>query len=131
MNKTHFLLLALLSLASLAACSEKGPGGVELGSARAALPTMEHVALTANRCWFKSGNSDFKAYRLAPELKSFSGKPRILVVPYQDPGGRPLLVVEATGEPARVAAYGPLMQEKIGNRIADDLDRWTQGDGDC
>ncbi len=42
---------------------------------------MERVALGANGCWFKAKDPAFADYRLAPELNSFSGRPRILIVP--------------------------------------------------
>lgn len=100
-------------------------------SQHAALPTMEHIALTANRCWFKSGDNAFKAYRLAPELQSYSGKPRILLVAYNRPTDRPLLVVEAMGSPAQVSHYGPLMDSSLSSRITDNIKRWTAGDNKC
>ncbi|MGO7206028.1 hypothetical protein ACCT30_33540, partial [Rhizobium ruizarguesonis] len=62
--------------AMVAACQTPAPTGPN----RAALPTMERVALGANACWFKSGDPAFAAYKLAPELNSFSGRPRILLV---------------------------------------------------
>lgn len=96
-----------------------------------ALPTMERVALGANACWFKSGDPAFKAYRLAPELNSFSGRPRILVVHRQSPEARPLLVVQAEGSPAKLDAFGPLMAEPVGARIASDVKRWAGGGKGC
>jgi hypothetical protein len=92
---------------------------------------MERVALAANSCWFKSGDSSFKPYRLAPELDSYSGRPRILVVPASNPGGRPLLVVHAEGNPAKVEVFGPLMMHSSGNRIASDVRRWAGGQPSC
>lgn len=98
---------------------------------QAALPTMERVALGANACWFKSGDPAFKAYRLAPELNSFSGRPRILLVPRNSPESRPMLVVEAEGSPARLQAYGPVMNEAHASRIATDVKRWAAGGKGC
>ncbi|GAB1581852.1 hypothetical protein [Phyllobacterium phragmitis] len=127
-------LLAIAALSALAACqSEKkpGPGGLALSSEHTALATMERVALAANSCWFKSKDPTFRPYRLAPELNSFSGRPRILVVPAKNPGDRPLLVVQAEGHPTRVEAFGPLMHQSSGNRIASDVRRWAAGDSGC
>lgn len=124
----------MISLAALAGCqtkSQPGPGSLAFSSEKAALPTMERVALAANSCWFKSGDSSFKPYRLAPELNSYSGRPRILVVPASNPGGRPLLVVHAEGNPAKVEAFGPLMSGSSGNRIAADVRRWAGGQSSC
>ncbi len=67
-----------LAAATLAACQPKPQPTSSVS--RAALPTMERIALGAIACWFKSGDPAFKAYRLAPELNSFSGRPRILLV---------------------------------------------------
>ena len=122
------LLLPLFFVAALAACQSKAPPPKVNG---AALPTMERVALGANSCWFKSGDPAFKAYRLAPELNSFSGRPRILVVHRNSPESRPLLVVQAEGNPAKLDAYGPLMGESAGARIATDVKRWAGGGKGC
>lgn len=130
-NKKQLLLVCLSASIVVASCVKPGPGNIELASGETSLKTMEHIALTANQCWFKGNKSEFKTYRLAPELQSYSGRPRILVVPYNNPGGKPLLVVEAEGQPAKVSAYGPLMGSPMGNDIADDLDRWTKGDNQC
>lgn len=133
--KTPTIAIALMiSLAALAGCQSKskpGPGSLAFNSEKAALPTMERVALAANACWFKSGDATFKPYRLAPELDSYSGRPRILVVPASNPGGRPLLVVHAEGNPAKVEAFGPLMMHSSGNRIAADVRRWAGGQSSC
>jgi hypothetical protein len=125
---TSQLLLSLFALAALAGCQTKTPAPKANG---AALPTMERVALGANACWFKSGDPSFKAYRLAPELNSFSGRPRILVVHRNSPESRPLLVVQAEGNPAKLDAFGPLMGEAAGARIATDVKRWASGGKGC
>ena len=124
-------VLCLLSAAAfLPGCStrEKPVAALEIG----ALPVMERVALGANRCWFKSKDPAFSAYRLAPELKSFTGTPRILVVRKNAPESLPLLVVQAQGSPARLDAFGPLMQEpSIKARVNKDVSRWARGAKDC
>lgn len=122
------LVLSLTAVAALAGCQTKTPPPKANGGA---LPTMERVALGANGCWFKSGDPAFKAYRLAPELNSFSGRPRILVVHRNSPESRPLLVVQAEGSPARLDAFGPLMSEPVGARIAVDVRRWAAGGKGC
>ncbi|WHO71274.1 hypothetical protein [Rhizobium sp. BT03] len=120
-------LLAALA-AMVAACqSTPAPSGPN----RAALPTMERVALGANACWFKSGDPAFAAYKLAPELNSFSGRPRILLVHKGSPESRPLLVVQAEGSPSNVQAFGPMMSEPVAGRIAADVNRWSGGSKAC
>jgi hypothetical protein len=118
------LLLAL----ALAACQSKPPAPVGGSSA---LSMMERVAVAANTCWFKSKDPAFAPYRLAPELNSFSGRPRILVVNKHKPESLPLLVVQAEGSPARLSAFGPLLAESSGGRIKADVTRWASGQTNC
>ncbi len=126
--KAIFLLGSIPSL--LAACQsaqEPAPS-----ASRAALPTMERVALGASACWFKSGDAAFSSYRLAPELNSFSGRPRILIVRRNSPESRPLAVVQAEGNPARLQAFGPLLNEPgTGDRMARDVRKWAAGGKGC
>ncbi len=112
----------------LAACQSKAPPS---GPDRSALSTMERVAVGANTCWFKSGDPAFTAYRLAPELNSFSGRPRILVVHKGSPESRPLLVVQAEGNPSKMDAFGPMMQTPVSPRIVHDVTRWASGNKSC
>ncbi|MBD9372552.1 hypothetical protein IB238_07955 [Rhizobium sp. ARZ01] len=119
----------VLAVAGLVSACQSAPPAPKASTA--ALPTMERIALGANACWFKSGDAAFKAYRLAPELNSFSGKPRILVVPRRSPEARPLLVVQAEGQPAKLSAFGPLMDEPVSSRIATDVKRWAAGGAGC
>lgn len=123
---TH--VFAIAAVAALASCQSKP---VATGPDRSALSTMERVALGANACWFKSGDAAFAPYRLAPELNSFSGRPRILVVHKGRPEDRPLLVVQAEGNPSKLAAFGPMMSEPVGPRIAKDVPRWASGNKSC
>lgn len=126
-------LCMIPAAALLAACSsskEQAPAAPRVDSA--ALPVMERVALGANRCWFKSGDPMFAAYRLAPELNSFSGTPRILIVKRNSPESRPLLVVQAQGNPARMGAFGPLMGEaQVAARVNRDVTAWARGGKGC
>lgn len=129
--KTH-LLLSFLPLGAIMLASGCGSVGDKNIPARgAALPVMENIALNARNCWFKSGDKNFSAYRLAPELTSYSDKPRILLVPYAAPAERPLLVIEASGNPARISAYGPLMQTPLGRKIDKNLRNWAQAGKKC
>ncbi|WP_426236256.1 hypothetical protein [Pararhizobium sp. DWP1-1-3] len=119
--------VALLGLA--AGCQTEPPPAPARNTA--ALATMERVALGANACWFKSGDPAFKPYRLAPELNSFSGRPRILIVKRKSPESRPLAVVQAEGHPARLQAFGPLFSEAVGARMTTDIKRWGAGGEGC
>jgi len=122
-------VLALAATAALvASCQSNTP---VKGPDRSALSTMERVALGANACWFKSGDAAFAAYRLAPELNSFSGRPRILVVHKASPESRPLLVVQAEGNPSKLDAFGPMMEGTTGPKIVKDVTRWASGGKAC
>jgi len=104
---------------------------ITLNDSHTALSTMERVAVAANGCWFKSADPAFARYVMAPELNSFTGRPRILVVERSQPTGRPLLVVQAEGNPAKLAAFGPMMGGAGGARIAADVNRWAGGAKSC
>lgn len=128
LNTAAGLGLVLLA-AGLVSCQSAPPSAPVAN--RAALPTMERVALAANACWFKSKDPAFSDYRLAPELNSFSGRPRILVVHRTRPEARPLLVVQAEGNPAKLDAFGPMMGDASAARISSDVTRWANGGKGC
>jgi hypothetical protein len=121
--------MSLLAVAVLAGCQSPSRRPAPIGNA--ALPVMERVALSANACWFKSKDPAFAAYKLAPELNSFSGTPRILLVHAHSPESRPLAVIQAEGNPARLSAFGPLLAEPVGQRISSDATRWARGMKGC
>lgn len=123
--KTALSVVALATL--LAACQSKPV----VQSSPSALDVMEKVAVAANRCWFKSGDPAFKSYAFAPELTSFSDRPRILLTRKGSADIRPLLVVQAEGKPARLSAFGPMMNEQISGRINTDVKRWAAGNSNC
>ncbi len=97
----------------------------------AALETMERIATNAYNCWFATKDPQFRQYRMANELNSFSGRPRFLLVPAQAPESRPLLVVQAEGTRPDLQAFGPLMDGALGDRIAADIRRWNAGSAAC
>ena len=73
-----------------------------------------------------------QALQFANELNSFSGQPRFLLVPAKNYGGRPLLVVQASGRIFESGCrFGPLLSEPLGARVSSDLTRWTSGDTSC
>jgi hypothetical protein len=92
---------------------------------------MERVMFGANTCWFKSADPAFARYQLAPELNSYTGRPRILVVERSQPTGRPLLVVQAEGNPAKLEAFGPMMGGASSAKITTDVNRWAGGGKGC
>jgi hypothetical protein len=110
-------------------CGTRAPTAITVD--RTALTTMERVMMSANACWFKSADPAFAGYQLAPELNSFTGRPRILVVDKKHPTGRPSLVVQAEGNPAQLQAFGPMMGGASGGRITGDVNRWASGSKGC
>lgn len=132
MKTVRFLAVAIACLTALAACQsepKRPPSGG--GGKSASLRVMEQVAIAAHRCWFASKDPAFRSYRFANELNSMSGQPRFLLVPANNFGGRPLLVVQAKGASSRVDVFGPLMAEPVGSRITADLTRWQSGNPSC
>jgi hypothetical protein len=125
-------LLLAAAVVSLSACQSKKPPQAEMPAGKsAALRSMEQVATAAYKCWFAAKDPAFRGYSFANELNSFSGTPRFLLVPKKNFGGKPLLVVQASGGAGRVETFGPLMSEPVAARIRTDVDRWHSGDGSC
>jgi hypothetical protein len=116
-------------LAILASCQseQKSP----ISDQTAALPVMERVARGANACWFKTNDPGFVGYKMAMELNSYAGKPRVLIVNAKRPESLPSLVVMAEGDPARLQAFGPLMQGPMGPKITAGVNHWARGNSGC
>ncbi|MBP0439794.1 hypothetical protein [Tianweitania sediminis] len=132
-SKTLTLFLALSATAALVACQSDKPAEAPRPASgkSAALRNMEQVSIAAYRCWFGSKDPAFARYSFANELDSMSGRPRFLLVPKNNYGGRPLLVVQAEGASGRVDSFGPLLAEPLGSRINADLVRWSSGNDTC
>lgn len=127
-------ILAFGAILILAACQAAPPKTAVRASVPgddSALSTMERIAVAAQKCWFAAPDPAFRGMKMSPELASYAGKPRILAVPGKNIGGLPALVVEAQGNPARLSAYGPMMQGPDAGRIAADVKRWAAKDASC
>ena len=139
MNKLAGNFLALASIIALAACQAKTPPvSNSLNTKQKPEAAVANLAKIAQRCWFKSGDKVFKPYRMANEVSSFAGQPRFLLVPRKNPGGLPLLVVQAeqkgttaNGKFTNINAFGPLIQGSNGQRILNDVNRWSRGETAC
>ena len=132
MASTRLLTAFAISILALSACQSGNSSSGSNGSGKSAsLRAMEQVAIAAHKCWIASKDPAFKAYSMANELNSYSGNPRILLVPKKDYGGKPLLIVQAHGGSSNVEVFGPLMDQAIGARIGSDVRRWQTGDGSC
>ena len=131
MKRFANLTLAAALTVTIAGCQSGNVQSKAASGKSASLLAMEQVAIAAHKCWFASRDPQFRAYRMANELNSFSGQPRFLLVPADDFGGKPLLVVQARGNSSRVEIFGPLLGEPLGARIGADVNRWTSGNGAC
>ncbi|MGG7518470.1 hypothetical protein ACQ3G6_11345 [Allorhizobium undicola] len=126
--RSSLLLPSVVALALLAGCKPTTPPPQRSVSA---LKVMEGITMAAANCWVRSGDPAFKAFRLDAELNSFSGQPRILLVRKGSADIRPQLVVMAEGQPARLQAFGPLMNDPLSSRISTDVKRWSSGNSSC
>jgi hypothetical protein len=132
-------LLAVCVFWSLCSCQLGAPSeSLNLKTATGATPVMVSVARAAQDCWFASKDRAFTNYRMADEINSPAGRPRILLVPRADPSGLPHLVIQAerrgdtaTGEYTDIQAYGPMLSTASGKRITDDVARWAGGNSSC
>lgn len=133
-KRAIFILSAAICAAGVAGCQQskvKVTNSAPIGGKSASLRAMEQVAIAAHKCWIASKDPDFRKYRFANELSSYSGQPRFLLVPAKNYGGLPLLVVQAKGNSSRVETFGPLLNEKLGSRVNADIARWSSGDSSC
>jgi len=123
----------------LASCNGKEPPvSTSMNTKQNPESAVADIAKVVQKCWFQSGDKAFAAYRMANEVSSHSGKPRILLVPRRNPGGLPLLVVQAenkgttsTGRFTNINAFGPLLNTSERDRILGDVNRWSRGDTQC
>lgn len=139
MNRRAGKFFALASIIGLAACQAKTPPvTTSMNTNQKPEIAVANLAKIAQRCWFKSGDKAFKPYRIANEVSSFAGQPRFLLVPRKNPGGLPLLVVQAvqkgstaSGKFTNINAFGPLLKGSNGKRILNDVNRWNRGNTAC
>ena len=125
------IFIFLMSFVFIASCTQKPQQDVDFISNQTPLNVMEQIALNIKQCWFKHDKVEFRPYSLAPELASFTGRPRILIVPKNNPADRPLLVIEASGQPTKISTYGPLMSGNMERIIINDIYRWIKSDNRC
>jgi len=94
---------------------------------------MVHIAKRIQACWFKSKDPRFKKFKMASEVNSYAGKPRVLIVPKNKPSGLPKLVVqsERVGGSNVVSGFGPLLQTADGLQLKTSVDRWAKGNSAC
>ena len=94
---------------------------------------MVRVAKQVQACWFKKPDPALKGFRMASEVDSYAGKPRILIVPKNNPEGLPKLVAQAekAGGRTQFSSFGPLLASNSGSRLQASLNRWAAGSTNC
>lgn len=134
MNRVGGKIGTVLSVALLSACQSGQPSdSLSLTTQASPSSVIVSVGKTIQTCWFKSGDPAFRTYRLASEVNSYAGRPRLLLVPKNNPGGLPELVVQAekSGNSTNLQTYGPILSGNNGKRITDDIKRWSRGNSAC
>jgi len=132
-------LAAIIIGAGLVACQSGQPGKpLSYNTKSSASDTIVSIGRTVQKCWFKTGDPVFTKFKMASEVNSYAGRPRLLLVPKNNPGGLPVLVIQAekrgsgaSGTFTNVQAFGPLLSENNGSRIVADVKRWTDGSTTC
>ncbi len=123
--------LLLLLVFGLTGCVSTSP---EIASdARTPQSLMAGVATQVQACWFRSKDKRFSKYTLSPELNSYAGRPRILLVPRGKQSSLPVLVAQAERVNGQTVftSYGPLVGESGGDALQSDLNRWAGGERTC
>lgn len=123
--------ITLLVALNVVGCSKSGPATPAAGGRGAAIALLQGINSSAQTCWVKSGDADFRPYRVIPELDTRTGTPRLLIVNAKKAQGLPELVIEAKGTPPQLSAYGPLGSTELGPRIRTDVNRWAGGSSTC
>jgi len=126
-------LAAVAAAAFLAGCSSGPKDYLSYSAGSEPHAVASRIANAMGKCWFSSGEEAFSGLIYAPELNSYSGRPRILVLKKGEPGGLPRLVVgaEADGRGSEVKLFGPLLATASAPRIRADIARWSAGDTAC
>ncbi len=123
MNRSALCFTTILALAGGCSTTDTPP------ASDSSVPILQRINDTAQRCWMKSGDPAFRAYRVVPELDTRTGKPRILLLRLGQTAGLPELVIEASSR--QIDAYGPVQNTPLAGRINRDIVRWGSGDIDC
>ena len=128
-NRLSLTVAGLTAVAALTACTQTAKTGLTPRT------TMVHVAKQVQNRWFVKNGGDpaLKGYAMAPEVNSYSGKPRILIVPKSNPGGLPKLVAQAETSQGRTSftTFGPLLATADGPRLDASLRAWSRGSKTC
>ena len=119
--------------AFLAGCQSAPKDYAEYRAAQDPVTVAARIAENVGACWFKEPRPAFAVLIYAPELTSYANRPRILLVPKNDPAGLPKLVVEVVKAErgASVKLFGPMMGGAEAGAISRDVERWAGGATGC
>ncbi|MEE9375814.1 MAG: hypothetical protein V3V04_05715 [Rhizobiaceae bacterium] len=133
--RISILAMLCIPIVFLSGCNQTKAPSVSLTKSKQERPQamMTRVAKQVQACWFKKKHPAFRKYKMATELNSFSGKPRILIVPRNNPAGLPHLVAQAERRGGRnqFTTFGPLLNSKQGSNLAASLNSWARGRTSC
>ena len=117
----------------LAGCQSAPTDYLAFESRQEPLNVAARIAENVGACWFAADRPAFADFSYAPELASYSNRPRVLIVEKADPTGLPLLVIEAVeaDRGASVKLFGPLMASAEAPAIRRDVERWAGGASGC
>lgn len=129
------LCIALTVALLVAACRTAEPPKdyTAFGAPQDPETVAARVAHDVGTCWFKTRRPAFVHLTYAAELNSYTGRPRVLIVPRQDPHGLPQLVIEVTraDRGSSVRLFGPLLGTAEAATISRDVERWVAGGSGC
>ena len=126
-------LAVIASVSLLASCQSAPKDYAEFHAAQAPVNVATRIAENVRACWFGGERAAFADYSYAPELNSYSNRPRVLIVPKAEPHGLPKLVIEASAAKrgSSVKLFGPLMASSEAPAISRDVQRWASGASGC
>ncbi len=126
-------LAATGMIALLSACGSGPAAGPSSAAVNADDPVsaLQRINRAGAECWMRSSDPAFRDLHLVPELDTMAGRPRLLMLKKGKTAGLPVLVIEASGSPAKVETYGPLTATRTGARVNTDIQRWSGGRTSC
>lgn len=127
LRKAALLCASAMAVTACTSTGENIAGPVGFEAEGSATAVLQRINKAAAKCWI--GQPAFKGLGMVPEFDTSVGKPRILLLARGNT--LPKLVIEASGNPAKVITYGPLVTTPLSARINDDVIRWSGKDNSC
>lgn len=123
--------MALGLCLAVSGCLSGPKGYLEYRTGSDPVTVMARMASNIEACWFEKRAGDFQGLIYAPERNS--GASRILLVPKDNPGGLPQLIIEATQDKrsTSIKVFGPLLNTNLGPTLQTDVAAWSEGRAGC